>query len=80
MLLYLYKLINMYQMFTWSTFNSNISKWDVSKVEDMHEMFANAKFAKDISKWNVSNVDDHNGMFDDCPLEDKPEYQPIFED
>lgn len=67
-------------MFTWSTFNGNISKWDVSKVEDMHEMFANAKFAKDIFKWNVSNVKDMDSMFINSPLEDKPEYQPKFED
>ena len=43
-------------------------------------MFTKSKFNGDISKWDVSNVEDMDSMFISSPLEDKPEYQPIFED
>lgn len=63
-------------MFRNSKFNSDISKWDVSTVKDMSGMFMGSKFSKDISKWDVSDVESHRKMFDNCPLENKPEYQP----
>ena len=37
-------------------------------------------FNCNLSKWNVLNVDEHDGMFKGCPLENKPEYQPQFEE
>ncbi len=47
-----------------TTFNGDISEWNVSKVTDMSNMFAGAtSFNKDISKWKVSNVTNMNGMF-----------------
>jgi surface protein len=40
-----------------SAFNSDISKWDVSKVINMHDLVAKASsFNSDISKWDVSKV------------------------
>ena len=45
-------------------FDSDISKWDVSRVTDMHGMFANTNnFNNDISKWTVSSVTKFQGMF-----------------
>lgn len=43
-------------------------------------MFGQSKFDNDISKWHIGLNTNTNGMFKDCPLEDKPEYQPEFED
>ena len=37
-------------------FNGNISKWNVSNVENMYGMFVNSEFNQDISNWNISNV------------------------
>jgi surface protein len=44
-------------MFFRSQFNGNISKWDVSNVEDMSDMFSNSQFTGNISNWDVSNVE-----------------------
>ena len=44
-------------------FNGDISKWDVSKVENMSGMFSDSKFNGDISNWDVSKVKDMNRMF-----------------
>ena len=45
-------------------FNGDISKWDVSNVNNMEMMFsAERVFNGDISKWNVSNVKNMCGMF-----------------
>ena len=47
-----------------SSFNSDLSKWDVSRVTDMMEMFQEASsFNGDLSKWDVSRVADMGGMF-----------------
>ena len=56
---------NMSEIFYYSNFNGDISKWDVSNVEDMSWMFYDSKFNSDISKWNVSNVKDMSHMFYD---------------
>ena len=53
----------MNEMFAYSKFNGNISKWNVSGVKSMHGMFKNSKFDGDISKWNVSNVKFMSEMF-----------------
>ena len=60
-------------------FNGDISKWDVSNVKDMNNMFAYSSFEGDISNWDVSNVKYISFVFKNCPLDDKPEYQPKFE-
>ena len=45
-------------------FNGDISKWDVSNVEDMSYMFYGCeKFNQNISSWNVSNVKSMMAMF-----------------
>ena len=56
----------MSHMFAASTsFNGNISKWDVSSVTDMSGMFHDAAaFNGELSKWDVSSVNDMSGMFD----------------
>jgi surface protein len=42
---------------SFSDFNGDISKWDVSKVKNMSYIFANSCFNGDISNWNTSNVE-----------------------
>jgi len=44
-------------------FNGDISKWNVSNVEDMSEMFSGSLFNEDISNWDVSNVQNMSSMF-----------------
>ena len=61
-------------MFDESKFNGDISKWNVSKVENMSSMFAHSDFNKDISKWNVSKVEHMSCMFTECPI--REEYKP----
>ena len=49
---------------TESSFNQDISSWDVSNVTSMSRMFATANnFNQDIGIWDVSNVTDMYGMF-----------------
>ena len=48
-------------------FNSDLSKWDVSSVEDMSSMFSCAAlFNGDLSKWDVSSVTNMAFMFKDA--------------
>ena len=49
--------------YNFSRFNGDISKWDVSNVENMSDMFYNSSFNGDISKWDVSNVKNMGGTF-----------------
>lgn len=47
--------------------NPDISKWNVSKVENMWGMFYNCKkFNQDISRWDVGKVEDMYCMFYRC--------------
>ena len=47
-----------------TSFNSDISRWDVSNVTNMAQMFTNASsFNSVLSGWDVSNVTDMNFMF-----------------
>lgn len=63
-------------MFYDSKFNNDISKWDVSSVENMSWMFSMSDFNRDISKWKVWRVHDYDGMFDASKI--KEEYKPKF--
>ena len=65
-------------MFADSNFNGDISSWDVSNVEFMANMFSSSMFNRDISMWEVGEGCDHFFIFDNCPLENKPEFQPKF--
>ena len=48
-------------------FNSDLSNWDVSNVEDMTCMFYNCKKLNfDLSKWDISKVKDMAVMFYNC--------------
>jgi hypothetical protein len=60
-------------MFRNSTFNQNISFWDVSNVTDMMGMFFGADaFHQDISQWVVDKVTKCSGFIDDgSPLSDE---------
>ena len=47
-----------------TSFNGDISKWDVSSVTNMFQMFNSASsFNSDVSKWDVSSVTQMSGMF-----------------
>ena len=47
-----------------SSFDGDLSDWDVSNVSDMSYMFKDAPlFNSDISTWDVSNVNDMSEMF-----------------
>ena len=48
-----------------SSFNQNISSWNVSNVDNMSAMFSFAEnFNQDINSWDVSNVKDMYSMFE----------------
>ena len=50
-----------------TSFNGDLSNWDVSSVENMKGMFYTAKaFNADISGWDVSKVTDMNRLFYDA--------------
>ena len=57
-----------------SSFNANISTWDVSSVKDMFRMFSGASsFNQDLSTWDVSTLSRHptrymNRIFSGCPM------------
>ena len=67
---------NMYNLFScmddglgsdYKDLNPDISKWDVSNVENMEYMFIHCiKFNSDISNWDVSNVKTMRYMFWEC--------------
>ena len=69
---------NMRGMFLNSEFNGEISKWNIHNVFDMTFMFMNSKFSNSISKWNTRNVKLKLLCFEGCPLENNPEFKPIF--
>ena len=59
---------DMSSMFQSSSFNGNLTDWDVSGVEDMSWMFANSGFSGDISGWNMSGVTTMEAMFLNSPF------------
>jgi surface protein len=46
-----------------STFNQDISSWDVSNVTNMGYMFGSSSFNQDIGSWDVSSVTNMEAMF-----------------
>ncbi|MEM6642513.1 MAG: LamG-like jellyroll fold domain-containing protein [Bacteroidota bacterium] len=57
-------IISMFAMFNGSAINSDLTTWDVSKVNTMQFMFADASaFDGDLAGWDVSNVTDFSDMF-----------------
>ncbi|KAL3938074.1 MAG: hypothetical protein SGBAC_006941 [Bacillariaceae sp.] len=59
----------MNDLFTgYSSFNTDISSWDVSRVTAMRNMFENTQFNQDLSSWDVSSVNDMYGMFANSPF------------
>jgi surface protein len=56
----------MNSMFQDSSFNGDISNWNVSGVTVMTSMFENASFNGDISNWNVSGVTVMTSMFENA--------------
>ena len=61
-------------MFTNSKFNGDISKWDVSNVENMFWMFKGSVFSGNISKWKINPIIKGHmiDMFKNSPLENNP--------
>lgn len=57
------EITDMSELFANSTFNGDISKWNVSNAKYMSWMFANSQFNGDISGWDVSNVEYMSWMF-----------------
>mmetsp|Transcript_41663 Transcript_41663/g.50702 ORF Transcript_41663/g.50702 Transcript_41663/m.50702 type:complete len:99 (-) Transcript_41663:7-303(-) len=54
----------MKDLFSWETFNDDISAWDVSKVTDFSKMFeATLSFNQNLSTWNVSSGTNFSRMF-----------------
>eukprot|EP00961_Rhodomonas_salina_P013610 182443-Rhodomonas_salina.1 len=57
-------------MFYRSAFTGDISKWDVSAVNDMSYMFRSSAFNADLCSWNLANSGATvAGMFYGSPLE-----------
>ncbi len=66
-LISLYNLFNSTSHSYASTFNGDISAWDVSHVKCMSNLFSGAeKFNRPLGDWNVSNVEYMSGMFNDA--------------
>ena len=53
-----------YMFYNASSFNQDVSKWNVSNVTDMSHMFYKASsFNQDVSEWDVSSVTNMSTLF-----------------
>ena len=60
---------NMSELLSGSSFNGDLSSWDVSNVTNMDSMFREATlFNGDISNWDTSNVTNMHAMFVEAEL------------
>tara|TARA_B110000858_G_scaffold133927_1_gene152224 strand:- start:260 stop:607 length:348 start_codon:yes stop_codon:yes gene_type:complete len=61
------------EMFSGTTFNGDISNWNVSNVNNMGEIFENSKFDGDISKWVNKPIEPSllNHSENDCSFRDE---------
>jgi len=55
-------------MFHSSTFNGDISNWDVSSVTNMRDMFYNSTFNGDISNWDINQVSNFTNFMTNVTL------------
>ena len=56
-----------------TTFNQDISSWDVSNVTNMRQMFDNTLFNQDLSNWDVDGVTNCFEFSNDSPNWELPE-------
>ena len=74
--------IDMSWMFSYSHFNQDISKWKLNSITDMSCMFySNDSFYQNLSGWDFREVERksiHESIFYNCPMQNKPEFQPKF--
>ena len=63
-------LTDLTEIFSFSEYTGDISKWDVSNVTDMRETFSQSTFNNDISQWDVHNVMDMSGAFRNSKFND----------
>ena len=60
---------------TCTRFNSDLSKWDVSRVSCMSYMFNSCPaFDSDLSKWDVRRVEDMYSMFEGTAVKVLPKW------
>ena len=58
------KVVTMREMFRGSSYNGDLSAWDMSKVESMWDMFKDAEFNNaSIANWDLSSMDNMETMF-----------------
>ncbi len=63
---------NMCELFANTCFCGDVSKWDVSKVEDMTGMFKNCRgFNGDLTKWKLNKRCLTDAMFSGCLIDEK---------
>ena len=66
------KTINLSEMFYGATsFNHNISAWNVSNITSMRSMFENSGFNQPLNSWNTSSVVNMRSMFKNASMFNK---------